>query len=171
MKTILAISGVVLALALFQVPSVGSDEATVLYPEGYRGWTFLHSSMVSGSYGAFSKSPCVKPCTNGMFNFYANELGMKGLRTGSYEDGAMIAEEMLEFMVGEKGNGKEGHRVLTAVMVKDSRRYAATGGWGFGNYDEGSKANTLDAKAQQACFQCHVPRKDAGYVFTKYVER
>ena len=96
---------------------------------------------------------------------------MKGLRSGAYEDGSIIAEEMLEFKVGENGNGGEGRRVLAAVMVKDAHRYAATGGWGFGNFDEGSKVNTLDANAQQACFQCHTVRKDSGYVFSKYEER
>jgi len=96
---------------------------------------------------------------------------MKGLRTGIYPDGAVIAEEMLEFLVGDKGAGGEGHRVLTAVMVKDGNRYSTTGGWGFGHFDEGSKQNDLDAKAQQACYQCHTSRKDHGYVFTQYADR
>jgi hypothetical protein len=160
-----------LLFTLIQAPSVRADEGSVSYPDGYRTWTFLHSSLVPSGFPGFSKSPCVKPCTNGIFYFYANELAMKGLRTDTYADGAVIAEEMLEFLVGDKGNGGERRRVLTAVMVKDSRRYAATGGWGFGNFDEGSKANTLDAKAQQACFQCHTSRKDHGYVFTQYVDR
>jgi len=147
------------------------DPPPVPYPEGYRSWTFLHSLLVPGAYSAFGKTPCVKPCTNGMFYFYANELAMKGLRTGTYPDGAIIAEEMLEFKVGEKGAGKEGRRVLAAVMVKDAQRYAATDGWGYANFDEGSKANTLDAKGQQTCHQCHVSRKDHGYVFSEYVER
>lgn len=160
-----------MVLAALQSPSVRADEGTVAYPEGYRGWTFLHSSLVPAGFPGFSKSPCVKPCTNGIFHFYANELAMKGLRSGNYSDGAIIAEEMLEFNVGEKGNGGEGKRVLTAVMVKDSKRYATTGGWGYGNFQEGSKVNTLDAKAQENCHQCHTSQKDSGYVFTKYVER
>jgi hypothetical protein len=165
------LTGAAVALALFQAPLVRADDATVAFPDGYRNWTFLHGSLVPGAFSAFSKSPCVKPCTNGIFYFYANELAMKGLRSGVYDDGAIIAEEMLEFAIGEKGTGGEGRRVLAAVMVKDSRRYAATGGWGFGNFDEGSKVNTLDTNAQQACFQCHTARKDSGYVFTKYAER
>src|SRR5690348_4707459 len=160
-----------LAFPLIQAPSVRADDGTVSYPDGYRNWTFLHSSLVPAGAAGFSKSPCVKPCTNGIFYFYANELAMKGLRSGTYADGAVIAEELLELRVGEKGSGGEGRRVLTAVKVKDSQRYAATGGWGFGKFDEGSKVNTLDAKAQQGCFQCHIPRKDSGYVFTKYDER
>jgi hypothetical protein len=69
-------------------------------------------------------------------------------------------------MIGENGSGGEGRRVLAAVMVKDARRYASTGGWGFGNFDEGSKTNTLDAKAQQTCFECHTARKDTARVHT-----
>src|SRR5215472_4809178 len=94
-----------LGFTFIQAPSVRADEGSVAYPEGYRGWTFLHSSLVPAGFPGFSKSPCVKPCTNGIFHFYANEVAMKGLRTGMYEDGAVIAEEMLEFLVGEKGNG------------------------------------------------------------------
>jgi hypothetical protein len=142
-----------LLFTLIQAPSMQGDEGSVPFPEGYRSWTFLHASLVPAGVPGFTKSPCEKPCTNGIFYFYANELAMKGLRIGTYPDGAIIAEELLEFLVADKGNGSEGRRVLTAVMVKDSRRYAATGGWGFGRFYEGSKANTLDAKAQQACFQ------------------
>src|SRR5205823_7994275 len=120
------------AFILIHAPSVRADEGSVPFPDGYRAWTFLHSSLVPAGFPGFSKSPCVKPCTNGIFHFYANELAMKGLRTGFYADGAIIAEEMLEFLVGDKGNGGEGRRVLTAVMVKDNRRFAVTGGWGFG---------------------------------------
>ncbi len=172
---IAAATGVVAAasllFALIQTPSLRAEDGSVSYPEGYRSWTFLHGSLVPAGFPGFAKSPCVKPCTNGIFYFYANDLAMKALRSGAYADGAIIAEEMLEFAVNDKGNGGEGRRVLTAVMVKDSRRYAETGGWGFGNFDEGSKANTLDAKAQQACYQCHTARKDHGYVFTQYAGR
>src|SRR5689334_10982191 len=110
------------AFWLIPLPSVRADEGNVSFPDGYRAWTFLHSSLVPAAFPGFSKSPCVKPCTHGIFHFYANGLAMKGLQTGAYADGAIFAEEMLEFLVGDKGNGGEGRRVLTAVMVKDSRR-------------------------------------------------
>ena len=174
-QNFLAFTGVAIAAffltTILHPRSVRAAEGTVSYPDGYRAWTFLHASVVPSEFGGFSKHPCVKPCTNGIFYFYANEPALHGLRTGTYADGAIIAEEMLELKLGDKGNGGEGRRVLTAVMLKDSGRYAATGGWGFGNFDEGSKANTLDAKAQQSCFQCHIARKDQGYVFSQYSER
>jgi hypothetical protein len=153
---------------LAQLPALSADRAEVPYPDGYRHWSFLHSSLVPASFAAFSQKPCVKPCTAGIFHFYANDKAMRGLRTGSYPQGAVLAEEMLEF-IGE--GGKEGERRLVGVMVKDSRHYAATGGWGYGNYESGGRTNTLDAKAQDECYQCHLKRKDQGYVFSQYVER
>ena len=140
------------------------------YPEGYRHWTFLHSSMVPPTFSAFGKKPCEKPCTAGIFHFYANDKAMEGLRTGTYPDGAILAEEMLEWL-STANSAKEGPRRVVGVMVKDSQRYAATQGWGYGNFDEGSRTDTLDSKARQACAQCHLARKDQGYVFTEYRER
>jgi hypothetical protein len=42
---------------------IGANDPAVPFPEGYRHWTFLHSSMVSPKYSAFGKQPCEKPCT------------------------------------------------------------------------------------------------------------
>jgi hypothetical protein len=145
-------------------------DAGTPYPEGYRHWAFLHSSMVPAAFPAFGKKPCEKPCMAGIFHFYANNKAMEGLRTGSYPDGAIIAEEMLEWLSTSNGS-KEGQRRLVGVMVKDSRRYDSTGGWGYGTYDDGSRRDNLDAKARQACHQCHLSRKEQGYVFTEYRER
>lgn len=53
------------------------------------------------------------------------------------------------------------------VMVKDSRRYAATGGWGFGRFVNGVPA---DDAQHQTCFACHAERvKNHDLVFTRFV--
>lgn len=147
-----------------------SASAGTPYPEGYRHWTFLHSSMVPPTFDSFRNKPCEKPCMAGIFHFYANDKAMQGLRTGSYPDGAIIAEEMLEWLSTSSG-AKEGPRRIIGVMVKDSQRYQSTDGWGYGNFDDGSKVDKLDAKSRQACHQCHIARKEQGYVFTEYRER
>lgn len=141
------------------------------YPEGYRHWTFLHSSMVPPTFDSFSNKPCAKPCTAGLFHFYANDKAMEGLRTGTYPDGAIFAEEMLEWLASSSGGGREGQRRVVGVMVKNSQRYSSTDGWGYGNFDDGSRVDKLDGKARQDCHQCHVARKAQGYVFTEYRER
>jgi hypothetical protein len=50
-------------------------------------------------------------------------------------------------------------------MVKDSKKYAATGGWGFGDLTNGKPG---DMKLMNTCFACHVPAKDNNFVFTHY---
>lgn len=52
------------------------------------------------------------------------------------------------------------------VMVKDSKKYAATGGWGFGRFIDGKP---VDAAQHQTCFACHQARVQShDYVFTRY---
>jgi len=155
---------------VFGTLRAGADAGTP-YPEGYRHWTFLHSSMVPPAFDSFEKKPCEKPCMAGVFHFYANDKAMEGLRTGSYPDGAIFAEEMLEWISTSGGAAREGQRRVVGVMVKDRQRYGSTDGWGYGNFDSGSRTDKLDAKKREACHQCHVARKDLGYVFTEYRER
>jgi hypothetical protein len=59
-----------------------------------------------------------------------------------------------------------GAATTVQVMVKDSRRYATTGGWGFGRFVDG---RPVDRAQHETCFACHAARvKDRDYVFTRY---
>ena len=59
-----------------------------------------------------------------------------------------------------------GRPTTVQVMVKDSRRYASTGGWGFGRFINGQP---VDAAQHQTCFACHAAHvKDRDYVFTRF---
>ncbi|MBO9708797.1 MAG: cytochrome P460 family protein [Caulobacter sp.] len=59
-----------------------------------------------------------------------------------------------------------GAATTVQVMVKDSKRYASTGGWGFGRFIDGKP---VDQAQHQTCFACHAARvKDRDYVFTRY---
>lgn len=52
-------------------------------------------------------------------------------------------------------------------MVKDTKRYAATGGWGFARFVGAElKPYGRDAGFVQECFGCHTPVKENDYVFT-----
>jgi hypothetical protein len=51
-------------------------------------------------------------------------------------------------------------------MVKDSRKYAATGGWGFAQFDKSGKP--ADEAKLKTCFPCHEPVKARDFVFTHY---
>jgi len=62
------------------------------------------------------------------------------------------------FVAGPPKNGVQ-------FMVKDSRKYASTGGWGFAQFDDGKPA--VEA-VHNTCFSCHQVAKFRDFVFNRY---
>ena len=62
------------------------------------------------------------------------------------------------FVAGPPTNGVQ-------FMVKDSSKYASTGGWGFVQFKDGRPA---DEAVHHTCFCCHEPAKARDFVFTRY---
>ena len=62
------------------------------------------------------------------------------------------------FVAGPPKNGVQ-------FMVKDSRKYASTGGWGFAQFDDGKPASEA---VQNTCFSCHQVAKSRDFVFNRY---
>jgi hypothetical protein len=56
--------------------------------------------------------------------------------------------------------------VRLEFMVKDSQKYAATGGWGFGRFIEGKPADEAQHKTCFPCHDAHVKAHD--FVFTRF---
>jgi hypothetical protein len=60
------------------------------------------------------------------------------------------------------------------VMEKDSKRFPATGGWGYAlfNYDAAADKFTADAGSAADCgHSCHVAVKSKDYIFHPYQQR
>lgn len=59
------------------------------------------------------------------------------------------------------------------TMVKDSKRFAATGGWGYGqfNYDTATQAFSPLGKGPGCGFACHTKVAAKDYVFTLFSTR
>lgn len=145
-------------------------DSTIPYPKGFRQWAHVKTSILSPSHGVFAKEPCEKPCSGGLFHFYANQKALEGYRTGKFPDGAIIADEFLETRTQDQATS-EGPRRGVGLMVKDSKLYRETGGWGFETFKGDSQTEgRLTAEASKACFACHVSKKDSDFVFTKYRE-
>jgi hypothetical protein len=51
-------------------------------------------------------------------------------------------------------------------MVKDSTKYASTGGWGFAQFDDGKPVDKAMLKSCFACCHAHIKARDL--VFTRY---
>jgi hypothetical protein len=72
-------------------------------------------------------------------------------------------DETLEAIADDQSSNRSA--VNVQFMVKDSKKYAASGGWGFADFTNGKPGDTaLHAR----CFPCHQPAKDRDYVFTHY---
>ena len=59
-----------------------------------------------------------------------------------------------------------GPATTVQIMVKESKKFASTGGWGFGRFIDGK----LVAEAQRkTCFPCHEANvKQHDFVFTRW---
>ena len=111
---------------------------------------------------------------SGMHHIYVNAKGLPTLKAGGplpFPDGTVFADDVHEFSVND-GASLEGAKKFVTVMVKDSKQYAATGGWGFQVWDLGdpTKPQIPDlAHTVEACFDCHSSQKAHNYVFSTYI--
>jgi hypothetical protein len=148
----LALLGVVAAWQ----PSVS---APVEYPDGYRTWAHVKSSVISPTHQNFAN-------TGGFQHIYANPEAMIGYRTRAFPQGAIIVFDWLE-MKDNNGAYAEGPRRQIDVMVRDSVRFASTGGWGFQRFVKDTKTEAV-APTPQQCFACHDNLKKDGLVLSSY---
>jgi Cytochrome P460 len=145
-------------LAAQSVPTAAPSP--VPYPEGYRSWSHVKSTVISPAHANFST-------TGGFQHIYANVLAMTGYRTRVFPEGSIVVFDWLE-MRENSGAFAEGPRRQIDVMVKDSVRYGATGGWGFQRFVKDSKTELAATPAPAQCFACHVTRKQDGLVLSTY---
>jgi Cytochrome P460 len=171
MRAIAYLSGAVLALAgvvvcMAQVSGHADGEAVPIFgikiPAGYRDWRVISVAHEAGN-------------NNDLRAVLGNDAAIKAYREGnlSFPDGAIIARLAWVYTPSEENNkvfGREqsfvaGPPTNVQFMVKDSKKYAATGGWGFAQFKDGKPAEEALLKT---CFPCHVPVKDRDFVFTHY---
>jgi|SoiMethySBSTD1v2_1073268.scaffolds.fasta_scaffold441091_2 cytochrome P460 len=147
-----------LLLALVVGGSVyGAD--TVPYPQNFRTWSHVKSGVIGPQHKNFDS-------LGGLHHVYANKEAMAGYRTRQFPEQSVIVFEWLEW-AEKDGAFLEGPRRQVDVMVKDSKRYAATGGWGFQRFVKDTQ-EPASAPTPQACFACHNQLKEDGLVLSKY---
>lgn len=132
-------------------------------PPGYRDWRLISVAREEGD-------------LNDIRAILGNDEAIKAYREGTlpFPDGAVIARIAWSYDPSEENNkvfGRPqsfvaGHpKNGVQFMVKDSRKYAATGGWGFAQFDDGKPA---DDAVLNTCFACHAAIKERDLVFTRY---
>jgi hypothetical protein len=151
-----------LAAALcFAAPVFAADAPPVPYPEGYRQWTHVKSMIINQGHPLYD-------AFGGIHHLYANSKAEQGYKSGKFADGSVIAFDLLEAKAADN-TVQEGARKVLGVMLKDSRKYKDTGGWGFEGFKADSKTDRAVGKnAASACYQCHTAQKDKDFVFSAY---
>jgi hypothetical protein len=131
-------------------------------PPGYRDWRLISVAHEAGNLNDFRA-------------VLGNDVAIKAYREEKlpFPDGTIIVRLAWSYVSSEENNkvfGRPqsfvaGSPINIQFMVKDSRKYAATGGWGFAQFKDGKPA---DAALHKTCFPCHEPGKIQDFVFTHY---
>ncbi|MBI5419213.1 MAG: cytochrome P460 family protein [Deltaproteobacteria bacterium] len=129
----------------------------VSIPEGYRGW-----HLIAVSHRTDNKDE--------LRAILGNDVAFKAFRENTlpFPDGAMFAKLAWQRVASPtfKGAWVPGVAPRVEFMVKDSRKYSSTGGWGFGRFINGKPA---DEAQHGTCFPCHDARvKNHDWVFTEF---
>src|SRR5262245_15570643 len=149
------------------VASRADEKAAPTYlkdiPSGYRDWRLISVAHEEGDLHSFAA-------------VLGNDVAIKAYREGklSFPDGTIIAALHYRHVPSGENNkvfGRDqsfvaGPPTNIQFMVKDSEKYAATGGWGFGHFQDGKPST--DAAMMNACFTCHQQVKARDLVFTSY---
>jgi hypothetical protein len=156
-----AIAAAVIVVLLPFSPVRAEDEASPIFgvtiPAGYRQWELIAPSREAGSF-------------NELRGILGNTMAMKAYRDGAlpFPDGAMLAKLAWKQVPSSEFEGAfvPGHATTVQIMVKDSKRYASTGGWGFGRFIDGK---AVDEAQYKTCFGCHEANvKGHDLVFTRW---
>jgi len=103
---------------------------------------------------------------------YGNKLAVETLKKGStqYPDGAVFAKTGIhtssdpQFISSVVPKGIRRFQ----YMVKDKKKYASTGGWGYALFDANGKTFPEEPKAtRDACYACHTIVENRGDVFSE----
>ena len=127
----------------------------VKVPDGYRQWELIAVSQGNSA----------------LNSIHGNEVSLKAYRDGKlpFPNGSILVKLSWERkpLAGFDGAFVTGAPTMVQVMVKDSKRYADTGGWGFGRFIDGKPA---DVAQHKTCFACHSRNMDVrehDFVFTR----
>ena len=137
------------------------DDA-ITFPSDYRQWAHVKSMLIGPASAAYKAE-------GGIHHIYANEKALAGYRTGQFPDGSILVYDLLEAKEVAPGITVEGTTRRVDVMVKDSRRYSASAGWGWASFPGGDRTNgTLTAERAGECLKCHTAKKGHDYVQSEF---
>ena len=143
----------------------GSPIFVTEIPPGYRDWKVVSVAQEKGN-------------LNDIRAVLGNDIAIKAYREDKlpFPEGAIVGRIAWSYVPSEENNmafGKDQSFVAGSptefylqFMVKDSKKYAATGGWGYSSF--GKDGKPTDDAAMKNCFPCHQKITDRDFVFSRY---
>jgi hypothetical protein len=132
-----------------------ASSSGVAYPTGWQNWRPIAVSQ--------------RPDNNTIRIIVGNDTAVAATRSGAtnpWPDGAILGKVV--WKATQLDQWKEaivpGDLVHAEFMVKDSKKYAETYGWGWGRW-LGMEQIPFDQGAK-SCMECHTPVKDRDWVYT-----
>ncbi|HTR41261.1 MAG TPA: cytochrome P460 family protein [Pseudomonadales bacterium] len=132
-------------------------------PAGYRDWRLISVAHEEGNLHSFAV-------------VLGNDTAIQAYRAGTlpFPDGTIIAALHYHHVPSAENNkifGQEQSFVPGApsnvqFMIKDSKKYATTGGWGFGHFVDGKPVT--DVVKIEGCYECHARDPEHDLVFAHY---
>ena len=162
------LAGVAALVATTSHPVTAQENAPIFVkkiPTGYRDWKVVSVAHEAGE-------------INDIRAVLGNDIAIKAYRDGKlpFPEGAIVGRIAWAFVPSEENNKTFGRDqsfvaggptdAYLQFMVKDSKKYAATGGWGYSSFDKDGKPT--DDAAMKSCFPCHQKITDRDFIFTKY---
>ncbi len=145
--------------------SVAAPVFGIKIPPKYRDWQLISVAHEEGS-------------LNDIRAILGNDVALKAYRQGTlpFPDGTIIVRLAYSYISSPENNKVFGQSQsfvagpptawYLQVMVKDSKKYASTRGWGYAQFDKDGKP--ADAAKHNTCAPCHEPASARDFVFTHY---
>lgn len=153
-----------LIAAALAVVAAGTEPLFVTkIPPGYRDWRLISVAREEGD-------------LNDIRAVLGNDKAIRAYRAGKlpFPDGTIIARLAWSYDASEENNKVFGRAQSfiaghpkngVQFMVKHSKKYASTGGWGYAHFVDGKPA--ADA-VLRTCYPCHQAVNARDFVFTNY---
>jgi hypothetical protein len=156
-----------------QLPEYTASGDLVL-PKNFHEWIYVGSPLtpnaLNGGQAGFPEyhNVYIEPGSYAIFK-----------KTNEFPEGTILFKELQLTLPGQNADGSRtepsGRGYFPAalngadVTVKDSKRYADTGGWGFYNFNHHEpKAPTAKVKALNECAYCHIASAKKDKVWTQF---
>jgi hypothetical protein len=163
MKRILTVALLLVAMTLGSA-CTGADTVPpapngITLPQGYKDWRVIGSSHRTDK--------------NTLRVVLGNDIAIEAARGGHtqpWPEGSILAKLVWEDKTHERWSSATvpGPFVHAEFMIRDSGKYAGTGGWGFARWlglERIPYGN--DAGFVKECFDCHTTARNTDHVFTR----